>query len=467
MELWAQWFSCVQELRPACARTKCFLWLVVVLAAMSIRADLAGVTSFVRSHWLTGKCYLLLLHFFHSSALDLDKLTQLWVKLVIKIFAPSLVRINDRLIMLADGIKAPKEGRKMPAVKSLHQESSCNSKPPFIMGHSCQTVSLLVKAGDQHVAVPLASRIHEGLVFTNRDCRTLLDKLMTMISDLLIKAPFYVVADRYYASQKIARPLARNSNHLICRLRINAVAFDQPPSAPQKGRGRPCTYGSKRSLKHLFERQSEMATAPSPVYGEQGIEVAYRCVDLLWRPVGKLVRFVAVDHPHRGKVLLMSTDLALDPMIILQLYGFRFKIEASFRQAVHTIGTYAYHFWMMDMVRIKRCSGDQHMHHRTETYRKAVRRKMDAYQRHIQIGVIVQGLLQYLAVAKSRSVWQHFRGWMRTMNTATCPSEHVVAQALRHTFPEFLLRLPQTDPVKEFLGQKLDVARWPGFRLAS
>jgi hypothetical protein len=42
--------------------------------------------------------------------------------------------------------------------------------------------------------------------------------------------------------------------------------------------------------------------------------------------VGELVRFVAVVHPTRGKILLMSTDLTLDALDIISLYGFRFKI---------------------------------------------------------------------------------------------------------------------------------------------
>jgi hypothetical protein len=41
-------------------------------------------------------------------------------------------------IFIADGLKVPKEGKKMPAVKALHQESQDNSKPAFIMGHSFQ-----------------------------------------------------------------------------------------------------------------------------------------------------------------------------------------------------------------------------------------------------------------------------------------------------------------------------------------
>ena len=53
----------------------------------------------------------------------------------------------------------------------------------------------------------------------------------------------------------------------------------------------------------------------------------FRAADLLWRPVGILVRFVAVDHPRRGTILLMSTDLGLDPLEIIRIYGRRFKIE--------------------------------------------------------------------------------------------------------------------------------------------
>jgi hypothetical protein len=30
--------------------------------------------------------------------------------------------VRGRLVLLADGLKAPKEGRQMPGVKSLHQE---------------------------------------------------------------------------------------------------------------------------------------------------------------------------------------------------------------------------------------------------------------------------------------------------------------------------------------------------------
>ena len=50
MLLWIHWFNAVAALRPACARQRTFLWFLVVLVAMSVRTDSAGVTSFVRAH---------------------------------------------------------------------------------------------------------------------------------------------------------------------------------------------------------------------------------------------------------------------------------------------------------------------------------------------------------------------------------------------------------------------------------
>ncbi len=180
MPLWIPWLQAVRQLRPACGRSRTFFWMVLVLVGLCCRVDLAGVTSFVRVLGFGDKAYHRFIHLFHSKALDLDKLTACWLRLCLALFRP--FEAGSRLVLLADGIKAPKEGKRMPAVKLLHQQSAINSKPTYIMGHSLQAISLLVQGPSGHVAaVPLASRIHEGLVFSNRDCRTLLDKLVALL----------------------------------------------------------------------------------------------------------------------------------------------------------------------------------------------------------------------------------------------------------------------------------------------
>ncbi len=136
MKLWAEWFRCVSELRPACTRKATFLWMCLALLGLSVRAELAGVTSFVRAAGLAPDAYRKLLHLFHSPGLAVDRLTELWIALARRVFVP--LRVGERLVLVADGLKIPKEGRKMPAVKKLHQESGNNSKPPFISGHSCR-----------------------------------------------------------------------------------------------------------------------------------------------------------------------------------------------------------------------------------------------------------------------------------------------------------------------------------------
>ena len=142
-----------------------------------------------------------------------------------------------------------------------------------------------------------------------------------------------------------------------------------------------------------------------------------------------------------------------------RLYGKKLKLKHRFKQPIHTVGAYAYHFWMRTMTPIRRGSGNQHLHRKTEDYRRAVQRKIAAYERHIQIGLIAQGLLQYLALTFRSAVWHNFPSYLRTMNTQAPPSEWVVTLALRDTWHDFLRFSPRSFILKKFLMAKLDPRR--------
>jgi hypothetical protein len=456
MRLWREWFGAVAHLRPACTRWRTYAWMVLVLAGLSIRSDLAGVTSFVRVLGLAPAAYRRLLHLVHSPALRLDRLTTLWTRWC-RDALPAFT-VGTARVCLADGLKAPKEGRKMPAVKKLHQESTNHSKPPFIFGHSFQCVSLLTRTAAGHAAaVPLAARLCEGVVWSNRDRRTQLDRLVLLFLSLaaVLESAVVLVADAYYASRKVILPLLADGHHLVTRARTNAVAYEPVARPPRPRRGRPRLYGARIRLRDLFADVAAFTSVPSPVYGEPHVTIAYRRVDLLWRPVGRRVRFVLVRHPTHGNVILLATDLTLDPLDVLVLYGYRFKIELGFRHAVHVIGSYAYHFWMMAMTPRRRVSGNQYMHHHSERYREQVRRKLAAYHRYAQLGCIAQGLLQYLALTCGATVWRLFRSWLRTMDPDRPPSELVVAHALRTSLPEFLRGGPADPILAKFLRRHL------------
>lgn len=467
MQLWVQWWSVLAPLRQACARQRSFLWLALCLAGICARDDLLGVSSIVRTLGLCGRCYDRLLDLFHSPAVDVDRLTRCWTQQVMARFP--VHRFGGKPVLLADGIKIPKSGRKMPAVKLLHQQSESNTKPEYIMGHSVQVASLLVEAAGSFLAVPLAGRIHEGVKFTNRDHRTLPGKCCDLLDALALGEPFYLVADAYYACRKVAERMLWSGSHLISRVRRSTVAYRpvHAPHGPRK-RGRPRLYGQKVKLWTLFDAPTEpWQQVDSPVYGERDIAIRFLCLDLLWRPLQRTVRFVLVDHPDRGRCIFVATDLSMPPIDVIRLYGLRFKIELSFKQALRVLGVYAYHFWMRAMPKIAYGSGTQHLHHKTDPYRAAVRRKIAAYHRHIQIGLIAQGLLQHLAVNHPRLVWSSFGSWLRTIRSGVPPSELVTRIALRNSLPDFLAH-PQDIPLfKKFIRERVEPERAQALRLAA
>ena len=121
------------------------------------------------------------------------------------------------------------------------------------------------------------------------------------------------------------------------------------------------------------------------------------------------------------------------------------------------------------MTPLRRVSGNQYLHCKSEVYRNAVRRKIAAYRRHIQLGLIAQGLTQILAATTPKSVWQSFGSWIRTIRAGLAPSEQVVAIALRNTLPDFLAVSASTPNCMKFLSflrGRIDLSRTEGFRLA-
>ena len=101
----------------------------------------------------------------------------------------------------------------------------------------------------------------------------------------------------------------------------------------------------------------------------------------------------------------------------------------------------------------------------TERCRNADRRKIAAYHLHIQLGLIAQGLLQYLAIKHSREVWASFGSWLRTIRPGLCPSE-LVSAALRNALPEYLANSANASNLHKFLRSRIDPELSQPLRLA-
>ena len=465
MSLWMHWWNAIWRLRPAFSRLQTFLWFATAVAGFTVRTDLLGVTSLVRALNLDARCYNTLIDHFHSSAVKLDRLTALWTQMVLRLF-PQPLRVNGRCVLLGDGIKVPKCGRKMPAVKLLHQQSESNTKPEYIMGHSLQAVSLLVQAASSFFAVPLAMRIHEGLVWSNRDRRTLLDKMLALLGIVAVEQPFYFVADAYYAAHKIVAGLLKQNNHLLTRMKSNAVAYTAHQQRGPRKRGRPRVYGRKIKLSSLLQAPRDLQQAKPRLRREQGDHpvpgprpaVASR------RPAGALRRR---DPSHQRR---LPPDVHRH---FLDGHRDHSSLRPALQDRAHLQAGSApdrfLHLPFLD-VRHEAAAPQQRQSASPSRVARVPQRRQAQASRLPRLhpgGFICQGLLQYLAVAFPQLVWNSFGSWLRTIRPGIPPSELVVATALRQSLPEFLLNSATANIFTKFVIERQDTNKMQAFRLAA
>ena len=459
MELTVAWWSLVSQLRPAFAREKTFNWAIIVIMGFCTREDsLGGVSSFVRCLEINPKYYQRILHLFASSAVKLEELALRWSGVILKFFKPFLFTANGRIVLVIDGLAVAKEGRKMPGVQSLHQSSDNNSKPEYIMGHFFQCVGILAGSPGWSTvfAVPLFGRIHLGTKTTNRDKRSLFDKALEVIKSCLCgKNNFYLVGDAYYAVGKMIRGVRDMGGDLIVKVRSNAVAFLPPPAEEMARRGRKRIYGMKVALKDLFLDLDKFSPMASPVYGEKGVEILVRRVELLSKLFGgNLLQFVFVIHPVRGRMILLCTDLSLPPSEVIRLYGLRFKIEVAFKSAIHSLGVFLYRFWMKAMEKTKRGEKTKYLHTKSADYRRRYHDKHGCYELYAQLGFIAQGVLMYLSMAKTDVVRGNFKCWFRTLRRGILPTELMVKVALKNCHSHFLAGSGLPPTLAKFIREK-------------
>jgi hypothetical protein len=397
-----------------------------------------------------------MLHLFNSRAVNLNILQQLWVNLVFRQFS-GIVQINGRGVIIGDGVKIGKEGKKMPGVKLLHQDSESNSKAEYIMGHSLQVIAVVAQGLSTYFAVPLIGQIHEGIKLYCGDNRTLLDKMFEMLIGVNLTTGFYFVADKYYCSGRFMKQFVEKDIHIVTMMKRGAVAYFTPTEPQEKRRGRPKKYGAKVKLFDLFYMVTPFIKVPMP--DNSKIMIEYCVLHLLWRPLGRLVQFVLVRHPEKGLSIVMSTDLTADPLSLILIYSLRFKIEVLFKQAIHQIGAFMYRFWLKMMPPKKRGTGDQLLQLAPTQFKEGVLRKLHAYHLFIQLGFIAQGLIQYLSIHHYQTVWKCFGTWLRTIRPNTLPSEKVVSLALSRTYIEFLIDDTKQAIFKKFLRDRTDMSQ--------
>ena len=439
----------LQQFRICFKREETFSWFVIIVIGIMIRTDLRGVSSIVGSLCLNPSYYECMLNFFRSQAYDLRSLKSKWHSIVLAQVKPVL--IEGYAVIIGDHIKVAKEVRHMPGVKKLHQDSENVGKSEYIFGHQFGMVGLLAE-GSTPQCVPLDIELQDGINEINslkdnssepadssKKADTCILKMLRMCGEFVKSSSQKVIIllDAYFESggafdvvEQINQEHGAHAATLIIRGKVNTVAFEECEKPKKRGRGRPKMYGKKLQLKELFIQMADaFVTATLNLYSKNET-VKYLCLDLLWRPIGRKLRFVLVKTNEKA-MILMCSDLNLHSEKIILAYSYRFKIEVSFKMLKQVIGGFCYHFWTSAMPKLSRFVTKNDLSGVTA---KKDKEKIVLTMRAIEVftflSCMAMGILTVISLQFPTLVWSRFSGWLRTRSSKV-PSVETVRSVLQ------------------------------------
>ena len=441
--------------RPCFSRKAAFHWFVTITIGFMLRSDKLGVTSVIRDLALNPACYDSLLHFFRASSWSLADIRTRWCSAV-REYAP-LYREGNFHVLVGDGVKQSKEGRRMPGVKKLFQESENSAKPAYIHGHMFGGLGILAGSAHNWACIPLSIRLHDGLqaaIDWKGAAVSSASHVVQMVEDAYHAALTFgdslLLLDRYFltvpALEKL-KSLNDNGNvrmEIVTKAKKSCTAFEKP--GPRKpGKGRPRKKGAAVHLKELFVSQAEkFQETEVELYGKKET-IRYYCVDLLWgQKLYQELRFVLVEMGGTRSILA-STSLELEPLSVIRLYSYRFRIECTFRELKQQVGVFCYHFWSKHMPKLDyyQKKGEPAPLERVgdEKAQEKILKAIRAIEMHMALSCISMGILQSLSI--------HYMGKVssRQIRYQRTPSKGRVSEgALMHYFRKYFFRLLGENP---------------------
>lgn len=412
-------------MRPAFSRKATFFWFVVAFAGFATRNDTYGVSSIVRALMLSPICYPSLLHFFHSKAWTAETLMAQWRLWLVKQEVAHMQ--DDSLVFVGDHTKAVKDGRKMPAIETLHQDSETGSKPSYFQGHHWACISLLIKAKNKFFGAPMWAEIHRAGLGEKRTTR-IVNQAGSIVQSLGQKA--YLVLDAFFAAGPVflAAAVYEGQLQILTRAKKNVVAYLDPVKKDTPGPGRPSMYGDKLKLMEMFDDSLDrFETVETMVYGKME-RVRYLILDLIWKPVKGKLRFILIESSH-GRIILMTSDMHMQMIPAIDLYCHRITVETLFDSLKNTLGGMAYHFWSKYLEPSSRRPIKNKDRKAKSTRPDKTENTLSAIEKFVAVQMVMLGVLQLLACRFGKEIHAGARCWLRTP-CGEIPSVFVTKNAL-------------------------------------
>jgi len=255
------------------------------------------------------------------------------------------LQVHGAYLLGTDTTLVAKAAKRMLGVQTWKDHSGNADRGAYLVGHHWNLVGLISQWEARWLCWPLVMRLVPGLQGARQwvvgeavAAMSFWDAAIAAILEVtrcLGDASVRVVADAFYSKAPFLNGLRARGIEVISRLRKDAVGWDDPAPRPPGTRGRPPKYGRKWTLASLLTAQTP-SRERLILYGKL-TEVVCVVRDVWLRDVAQKVRVVVLEGV-KEPILLVSTDLTLSALQIIEIYGARFSIELTIRDLKQHFG---------------------------------------------------------------------------------------------------------------------------------
>ena len=323
---------------PSLAYFQSYVWALMVVEGRKCLTRLARCAFFHQRNLSSWERFLA------EHRWSLTAVTERLVRLVVERLGAQL-QIHGASLVGTDTTLVAKTTKRMLGVQKWKAHSDNADRGAYLIGHHWNLVGLLSRWDTRWLCWPLVMRLVPGLKGARQwivgDTITPMsfwDAAIAAILEVtrgLGKASVRVVADAFYAKAPFLNGLRARGIDVISRLRKDAVGWDDPEPQPPSKRGRKPRYGRQWPLASLLTAEPPTRERLT-LYGKL-TEVVFVVRDVWLREVAQKVRVVVLEGA-KEPILLVSTDLALSALQIIELYGARFSIELTIRDLKQYFG---------------------------------------------------------------------------------------------------------------------------------